>query len=67
MADIKSIADELVKMNTKEVNELAMVMKGEYGIEPAVCMGKYVEQKRNTETFSPKQYGMCLLNKKKKK
>ena len=37
MADIKSIAEELVNLTVKEVNELANVLKEEYGIEPAAA------------------------------
>ena len=35
MADVKKLAEELVNMTVKEVNELADVLKEEYGIEPA--------------------------------
>jgi large subunit ribosomal protein L7/L12 len=37
MADIKAIAEELVNLTVKEVNELAQVLKDEYGIEPAAA------------------------------
>ena len=37
MADIKAIAEELVILTVKEVNELATVLKDEYGIEPAAA------------------------------
>ena len=37
MADIKAIAEELVNLSVKEVNELAEVLKEEYGIEPAAA------------------------------
>ena len=37
MADIKAIAEELVNLTVKEVNELATVPKEEYGIEPAAA------------------------------
>ena len=37
MADVKAIAEELVNLTVKEVNELATVLKGEYGIEPAAA------------------------------
>jgi large subunit ribosomal protein L7/L12 len=37
MADIKAIAEELVNLTVKEVNELATVLKDEYGIEPAAA------------------------------
>ena len=35
MADVKKLAEELVNLTVKEVNELATVLKEEYGIEPA--------------------------------
>ena len=37
MADIKALAEQLVNLTVKEVNELAKVLKEEYGIEPAVA------------------------------
>ena len=37
MADIKAIAEELVKLTVKEVQELKTVLKDEYGIEPAAA------------------------------
>lgn len=37
MADIKAIAEQLVNLTVKEVNELAQVLKEEYGIEPAAA------------------------------
>ena len=35
MADIKKLAEELVNLTVKDVNELATILKDEYGIEPA--------------------------------
>jgi len=35
MADLKALAEELVNLTVKEVNELAGILKSEYGIEPA--------------------------------
>jgi ribosomal protein L7/L12 len=35
MADVKELAEQLVNLSVKEVNELADVLKDEYGIEPA--------------------------------
>ncbi|MGD1842903.1 MAG: 50S ribosomal protein L7/L12 [Thermonemataceae bacterium] len=35
MADLKAFADQLVNLTVKEVNELAQILKDEYGIEPA--------------------------------
>jgi large subunit ribosomal protein L7/L12 len=37
MADLKAFAEQLVNLTVKEVNELAEVLKKEYGIEPAVA------------------------------
>ena len=37
MADIKKLAEDLVNLTVKEVNELATVLKDEYGIEPAAA------------------------------
>jgi large subunit ribosomal protein L7/L12 len=37
MADIKAIADQLVSLTVKEVQELAKVLKDEHGIEPAAA------------------------------
>ncbi len=37
MADIKAIAEELVNLTVKEVNELVNVLKEDYGIEPAAA------------------------------
>jgi len=37
MADIKALAEQLVNLTVKEVNELAQVLKNEYGIEPAAA------------------------------
>ena len=37
MADVKVLAQELVNLTVKEVNELATILKEEYGIEPAAA------------------------------
>jgi len=37
MADIKEFAEKLVNLSVKEVNELATILKDEYGIEPAAA------------------------------
>lgn len=37
MADLKAFADQLVNLSVKEVNELADILKEEYGIEPAAA------------------------------
>ncbi len=37
MADLKKLAEELVNLTVKEVNELAGILKADYGIEPAAA------------------------------
>src|SRR5215213_1535756 len=37
MADLKAFAEQLVNLTVKEVNELAVILKEEYGIEPAAA------------------------------
>ena len=37
MADLKKLAEELVNLTVKDVNELADILKNEYGIEPAAA------------------------------
>ncbi|MGB0423824.1 MAG: 50S ribosomal protein L7/L12 [Flavobacteriales bacterium] len=37
MADLKAMAEELVNLTVKDVNELATILKDEYGIEPAAA------------------------------
>ena len=37
MADLKKLAEELVNLTVKDVNELATILKDEYGIEPAAA------------------------------
>ncbi len=38
MADLKDFAEQLVSLTVKEVNELAKILKDEYGIEPAAAV-----------------------------
>ena len=38
MADLKKFAEELVNLSVKDVNELATILKDEYGIEPAAAV-----------------------------
>jgi large subunit ribosomal protein L7/L12 len=42
MADLKAFAEQLVNLTVKEVNELAQILKDEYGIEPAAAAPAYV-------------------------
>jgi large subunit ribosomal protein L7/L12 len=41
MADLKKLAEELVNLTVKDVNELAGILKNEYGIEPAAAAVAY--------------------------
>ncbi len=42
MADLKDFAEQLVNLTVKEVNELAEILKNEYGIEPAAAAATVV-------------------------
>ncbi len=44
MADLKAFAEQLVNLTVKEVNELAEILKDEYGIEPAAAAGPVMVQ-----------------------
>jgi len=57
MAELKDFAEQLVNLTVKEVNELATILKDEYGIEPAAAVaaaagpaaaGEAVEDKLNS-------------------
>ena len=43
MADLKAFAEQLVNLTVKEVNELAKILKDEYGIEPAAAAPVMIE------------------------
>ena len=45
MADLKVLAEELVNLTVKEVNELAQILKEEYGIEAAAGAAEAAEEK----------------------
>ena len=49
MADIKKFAEELVNLTVKEVQELAQVLKEEYGIEPAAAAGGAAAEAEQTQ------------------
>ena len=46
MADLKALAEELVNLTVKDVNELATILKEEYGIEPAAAAGAAAEEEK---------------------
>ena len=60
MSTIQEIAEELVNLTVKEVNELAMVLKDDRVDIPSF---KYIESKYNKK-LSPKQYGMKIKKRK---
>ena len=49
MADVKALAEELVNLSVKDVQELAKVLKEEYGIEPAAAAGGEAAAAEQTE------------------
>ena len=68
MADLKQFAEQLVNLTVKEVNELATILKDEYGIEPAAaavvvsCGGDAVVAEEQTEfTVVLKEAGASKL------
>ena len=68
MANIQEIAEELCRLTAKEVNELSQVMKSEYGIEPAACIDREIEERRRIKEYtSPKEYGIALMQRHRRK
>ena len=67
MSNVKKIAEALVKLNTIEAQEMATVLKHEYGIESAIDKVKIYESTLDHTIISPKDYGIKLLNKRKKR
>ena len=59
---IQEIAEELVNLSVKEVNELSMILKNDLDI-PYV----QYEETPNNHTLSPKEYGMKLMDRKHKR
>ena len=53
MADIKALAEQLVNLTVKEVNELAQVLKDEYGIEPAAAAVAIAAPAASDEAAAP--------------
>lgn len=69
MADIKSLAEQLVNLTVKDVQELADVLKAEYGIEPAAAAvvvgpaaGAAVAEEKSTFDVILKNAGASKLN-----
>lgn len=53
MADLKSFAEQLVNLTVKEVNELATILKDEYGIEPAAAAAPAAAAGGGAEAAAP--------------
>ncbi len=65
MADIKKLAEELVNLTVKEVNELAAVLKDEYGIEPAAAAVAVAAAPAAAEAAAPAEkstFDVMLIN-----
>ena len=68
MANIQKIAEALCRLTTKEVNELSLVMKSEYDIEPTACIDREIEERRRIKEYtSPKEYGIALMQRHRRK
>ena len=68
MADLKQFAEQLVNLTVKEVNELATILKDEYGIEPAAAAvvvqaggGEAAEEAQTEFTVVLKEAGASKL------
>ena len=55
MAELKEFAEQLVNLSVKEVNELANILKDEYGIEPAAAVAVSSPAAGGGETVSEEQ------------
>ena len=53
MADLKAFAEQLVNLTVKEVNELAQILKDEYGIEPAAANQSIFENRLKKTRLLP--------------
>ncbi len=71
MADLKAFAEQLVNLSVKEVNELAQILKEEYGIEPAAAAvavaagpaaGAPAEEEKTSFDVVLKEAGASKLN-----
>ena len=62
MADVKALAEELVNLSVKDVQELAKILKEEYGIEPAAGAGAAAEAEQTEFDVILKAAGQAKLN-----
>jgi large subunit ribosomal protein L7/L12 len=61
MADIKKLAEELVNLSVKDVNELATILKDEYGIEPAAAPAAIVAGPAAAEAAAEEQTEFTVI------
>ena len=61
MADVKKLAEELVNLKVTEVNELATILKEEYGIEPAAAAVAVAPVAHNV-AFHPRKHPVTSAN-----
>jgi large subunit ribosomal protein L7/L12 len=63
MADLKQLAEQLVNLTVKEVNELAKILKDEYGIEPAAAPAAVTVAPTSTQATAEKStFDVILKN-----
>ena len=65
MADLKALAEQLVNLTVKEVNELAGILKQDYGIEPAAAAAVAAATAAGLEAAAPKEktdYDVVLVS-----
>ena len=61
MADLKTFADQLVNLSVKEVNELAKILKDEYGIEPAAAAAAVAAPAAATAAVAAEQTSFSVI------
>jgi len=61
MADLKAFADQLVNLSVKEVNELAKILKDEYGIEPAAAAAAVAAPAAATAAVAAEQTAFTVI------
>lgn len=61
MADLKKLAEELVNLTVKEVSELAVILKDEYGIEPAAVAVVAAGGGEGAEAAEKTEFDVILL------
>lgn len=62
MADLKAFAEQLVNLTVKEVNELAAILKEEYGIEPAAAAAVVAAPAAGGEAVAAEEKLLLMLS-----